>query len=91
MTSPDENLQVVVYRLDSLDKQVSDLRRHLDNKFASLNFVHKDSYSVEQLALKDRVSQLEDKARWLSRTVSGSLIAALISALFTIFATRGGV
>lgn len=67
-----ENTELVIYRLDSIDRKLVELDKKVDH-----NFVNKDTYNVEMGAVKDDVRYLKN----LVYGAVGTLIALAIAAI----------
>lgn len=81
-------MAVVVYRLGELDKRIDKLGDRIDSGFAGLHFVAADVYAAEQRALRARIDQLEDKARWTARMIGTTLAGVAGSVILML--VRGG-
>jgi len=71
-TTNENNVELVAYRLDSIDKTLIDLNKKVDH-----NFVNKDTYSVEMGAVKDDVRYIKN----LVYGAVGTFIALAITAI----------
>jgi hypothetical protein len=67
----ENNAELVIYRLDAIDKKLVELDKKVDH-----NFVNKDTYNVEMGGLKDDVRYLKN----LVYGAVGTFIALAIAA-----------
>ncbi|WP_285103894.1 hypothetical protein [Promicromonospora sp. MEB111] len=77
-----ELLAVVASKVDDLRTDVGELRDAVNASVETK--VEVQSTKVEVKALTDRVVDLEGSQRWLSRTVAGALIVAILSAVVAL-------
>lgn len=72
----ENNAELVLYRLDSIDTKLQELDKKVDH-----NFVHKDTYNVEVGAVKDDV-------RYLKNLVYGVVATAITLTLGAVVAGK---
>lgn len=68
----ENNAELVIYRLDSIDKKLVELDKKVDH-----NFVNKDTYQVEVGSMKEDIKYLKN----LVYGAVGTFIALAITAL----------
>jgi hypothetical protein len=78
-------------RIDRVERQLTDGFREVNRTIESQQFVHIDRYDADRAALDHRVTQLEDRSTWLSRTVGATLFMAVVSVALTFLVARGGL
>lgn len=90
---PDEEVTIgeVWRRLEGLERRIDSGFSRLDRSIDALQFVHQDVYASNQRAIWDAINETKGKITWVTRTVAGALIVAVITALLGLFAARGGV
>ena len=71
-TTTENNVELVAYRLDSIDKLLVELNKKVDH-----NFVNKDTYNAEMGAVKDDVKYIKN----LVYGAVGTFIALAITAI----------
>lgn len=72
-----ENTELVIYRLDSIDKKLVELDKKVDH-----NFVNKDTYNVEVGAIKDDVRYIKNLVYGAVGTFIALAVAALTAGRF---------
>lgn len=78
-------------RILSLEARLDQGFSRLDRQLEHLQFVHADRYEAEQRSTAARLDALEDKSKWVARTVAAALITMVGTALLMLFTARGGV
>lgn len=83
-------------RLKQLDRQMGQGFAKIDSHLNSLQFVHRETYAADMKtleakhgALQSEIIDLKDKNKWISRSVAGALITAVVAAIAA--AAAGGV
>ena len=72
----ENNAELVIYRLDSIDSKLRELDKKVDH-----NFVNKDTYSVEMGGVKDDL-------RYLKNLVYGAVATFITLAIAAVTAGR---
>jgi tetrahydromethanopterin S-methyltransferase subunit B len=72
----ENNAELVIYRLDSIDNKLRELDKKVDH-----NFVNKDTYNVEMGGVKDDV-------RYLKNLVYGAVATFITLAIAAVTAGR---
>lgn len=90
MPIPDEEtprLAEINRRIGDLGQTLSDFRSEVRSNFSEM--MRKDTYIAERDAMRDRIANLEARARTMQTTVYTAIVGAVIS-IITVFVTRGG-
>jgi hypothetical protein len=87
---PDEiTMGELARRLDGFEKRNEDAFRTLNNRFDTLQFVHRDTYVVEMAAMDERIKvqrgridDIEERNRWLVRALATAFLMPLLVGVF---------
>lgn len=77
----DVTLGEVVRRLDSLEKRMDGNFGNVTRQLENLQFVHRDTYSVQMAAVVDRLEALEESKAWVARGLVTCLIFPVVVAI----------
>lgn len=90
MPDNDITLGEITRRLDRMEKSTTEGFRAIEAKLERLPFVTLDKYTPEREALVSRLDTLEERAKWVSRTIAGAIVTMVASVILTLIAARGG-
>lgn len=89
MTSDDPTLGEAIRRIDRLERAVTDGFRDINTRLENLQYVPMGLFIAELRSRDERIETLEDRAKWLARTVGGALVGVVISMIMA-FLSAGG-
>lgn len=64
-------------RINGQFSEVKGQVRELNRRFDNLQFVNRETYDVQISALTERVGDLEERNKWLTRTLATAFLVAL--------------
>ena len=75
--------------LGELSRNITAMRGDFDRRFMEMNsrldnlqFVSRDTYSVQMQSVTDRIEDLEDARKWVARTVGAAFLVAFLAPIF---------
>lgn len=78
-------------RIDRMDSRIESGFTKLEASISALQFVPMNLYISERKATDARLTELEDKNKWLTRLTVSSVIGAMTSLTVLFIAARGGL
>jgi hypothetical protein len=65
--------------ISGMEKRINDRFDAINRRFDGLEFVHRETYTVQMGMVIDRVEALEESKRWLLRMLAGAFFVAFLA------------